>query len=231
MFNRRRLPFASKVLAGLSLTCGVIAFLSVRVMEARLVTLHPSVGPPVSVVVAAIDARRGSVIDTAMIKVEPVPSTFAPPGALQGIQDAVGRVLLSDVATGEILTQTRLASRSGGPIAALVPSGLRAVVVIVGGSAQDLRPGDRVDVLAAFGGDSPHTEIAGHDLELLRAANAGEGAGAGSGSQTGVFGGSSGSQVQASLLLLVDPTEAERLAYAQAFASLSIAVEPALGSR
>ena len=225
MFHRRRLPFASKVLAALALACGLIAFASIRVMEARLVALHPSVGPPVSVVVAAVDAPRGSIVDAAMVKVEPLPSAFAPPGALRGDEDALGRVLLSDVAKGEILTQTRLSSRSGGPVAALVPSGLRAVVIVAAASPRDLRPGDRVDVLAAFGGNSPHTEIAGSDVEVLRVGDAAE---ADTGGLSAASGGNA-TGVQASLLLLVDPADAERLAFAQAFASLSIAIEPTAG--
>ena len=226
MFGRRRLPFASKVLAGLSLTCGLIAFVSVRGMEVRLMALHPSVGPSVAVVVAATDAARGSIVDAEMVKVEPVPSAFAPPGAVQRVEDALGRVLLSDVAMGETLTQTRLSSRSGGPIAALIPAGLRAVVIVATASPQDLRPGDHVDVLAAFGGDSPHMETAGSDLELLRVRAATE-------ADTGglpVAAGGNGAGLQASLLLLVDPADAERLAFAQAFGTLYVAVDPAAGA-
>lgn len=223
---RRRPPFASKVLAGLSLACGLIAFVAVRGMEERLVALHPSAGVPVAVVVAAVDAARGSILGTGMVKVEQMPSAFAPPGVVRVPGDALGRVLMADVARGEVLTQSRLSSRSGGPVAALVPSGLRAVVIVAAASPQDLRAGDRVDVLAAFGGNSPHTEIAGSNLEVLRVAAAG-----GSDS-TGLpdAPGGSAAGVQASLLLLVDPSGAERLAFAQAFASLSIAIDPALDS-
>ena len=111
-------------------------------------------------------------------------------------------------------------------MAALVPPGLRAVSVTVATSAADLRPGDHVDLLAAFGGGAPHTETVAEGLELLRVAPAGSGSGGPS-----VAGASIGSTSveKSSLLLLVDPEVASQIAFAQAFASLSVAIVPAGG--
>ena len=96
-------------------------------------------------------------------------------------------------------------------MAALVPPGLRAMSVVVAVTARDLRPGDRVDVLAAFAGGSPHTETVAEGLEVLRVAEAGA---TGGGSLPGVAA-SAGSGARASLLLLVGPDEAQRLAFAR----------------
>jgi Flp pilus assembly protein CpaB len=132
-------------------------------------------------------------------------------------------VLVADVSAGEILTRTRVSSGSGGPVAALLPPGLRAVEVTVSVSPDDLRPGDHVDVLAAFGTGGAHTESAGEGLEVLRVTAASDVAGFGSSSTT-VGGGAAGGSERTSLLLLVSPTDAQRLAFAQAFASLSVAI-------
>ncbi|MDP9331216.1 MAG: Flp pilus assembly protein CpaB [Actinomycetota bacterium] len=223
---RRRWPFASKVFGGLAIASAAASFLLVRGLEARLAAAHPSTGAPVGVVIAAADATRGAVLDADMLRVDEMPSAFVPPGALTSVDGAVGRVLVADVSEGEILTRTRVSSGSGGPVAALLPPGLRAVDVTVNAPADDLAPGDHVDVLAAFGTGGAHTEIAGEGLEVLRVTAADDLAGFGSSSMPGTGGGGA---EKTRLLLLVSPTDAQRLAFAQAFASLSVAIVPAGG--
>jgi pilus assembly protein CpaB len=223
---RRRWPLASKVFAGLSIACGLTAALLVHGMESRLAAAHPPLGTPVSVVVAAVDAARGTTVRTETVRVEHMPSIYVPPGALSDVDQAVGRVLLADIAAGEVLTRTRATAHAGGPVAALVPPGLRAVAVSVVASARDLRPGDHVDLLAAFGGGAPHTETVAEGLEVLRVTEASSGA-AGS-SMSGINTGPVPGE-KASLLVLVSPDVAGRIAFAQAFASLSVAIVPAHG--
>src|SRR5712691_10440958 len=170
---RRRLPLASKVFAGLAIACGLTALLLVRGMESRLAAARPATGESVAVVVAATDAVRGSVVSVAMVRIQRMPATYVPPGAITTVEQVVGRVLQADVATGEPLTRTRVSTGAGGPVAALVPPGLRAMAVVVTAAARDLRSGDHVDVLAAFGGGAPHTETVAEGLEILRVADAG----------------------------------------------------------
>jgi hypothetical protein len=69
-----------------------------------------------------------------------------------------------------------------------------------------------VDVLATFGGQHPYTETAATGLEVLSVLDAGGGL-AGSGTDQGP-----------TLVLLVTPDAAERLAYAKAFADLTVTV-------
>jgi Flp pilus assembly protein CpaB len=223
---RRRLPLASKVFAGLAIMCGLTALLLVRGMESRLAAAHPATGTSVAVVVAATGAVRGSVVSTDMVRIQRIQGTYVPPGALTAAEQVVGRVLVSDVAAGEILTRTRVSAGVAGPVAALVPPGLRAMSVVVVATARDLRAGDHVDLLAAFGGGAPHTETVAEGLEVLRVADAG-GTGGGP-SLPGVAAPATGG-TKASLLLLVSPDVAQRLAFAQAFATLSIAIVPAEG--
>ena len=84
-------------------------------------------------------------------------------------------------------------------------------------SASDLHAGDRVDVIAAFGGASAHVETVGTELEVLRIED--------SATDGPLFSGANGSP-KVGLLLVVSPTDAERLAFAQAFATLSVAIDP-----
>ncbi len=82
--------------------------------------------------------------------------------------------------------------------------------------AVGVKPGDLVDVIATFGGGGAHTEVAGEALEVLAVDRDGGGGSFGAAAAPTSEGGG--------LVLLVSPTDAERLAFASAFATLSIAV-------
>jgi len=120
---------------------------------------------------------------------------------------------VSDVVEGEAITRTRLAV-AGGPVASLVPAGLRAFPIRVGSPAGTVRAGDHVDVLATFGGPRPYTDTVASGLEVLTIVEP----------EAGAF--AAGGPAGASLVLLVGPEIAEELAYAVAFADLSVAIAP-----
>lgn len=208
---RRRWSRRSKLLLGLAAVCGLASFALVRGYEARLEALRPAVGPSVPVVVATQTLARGIVLTEGALEVERMPSAFAPPGALRSPEEALGSTLASDLAPGEVLTRTRLGAASG-PIASLVPSGLRAVTVPSGMPAGAVRAGDRVDVLATFGGPRPYSETTATGLEVLMVLDPPR--------ETFSAGGAEGP----TLVLLVSPDAAERLAYAKAFATITVVV-------
>jgi pilus assembly protein CpaB len=211
----RRWSTASRLFALLAVASGIAAFAIVRGYAARLEALRPVVGAPIPVVIAAADLTRGTSIGGSMVRVAPVYSTLAPPGSFPDAAELEGRVLLTDIAEGEAITRTRLAARSAGPVAALVEPGLRAAVVDSGFPPGAVRPGDRVDVLATYGGERPHTETVASGLEVLRV-------------MAPSLSGAVGSDSEApSLVLLVSPLDAERLAYAKAFADLTVSIAPA----
>lgn len=214
---RRRWSRASKVLALLAVATGLGAYGLVRGYAARLEALRPAVGTPTAVVVAAQPIERGTVLAESLLRVAEMPSAFAPPGALRSLEQAVGQTAASDLAEGEAVTRTRLGPTEAGPIASLVPSGLRAFPVEAGVPPGSVRPGDRVDVFATFGGPSPHTETVATGLEVLLVLGGDEAGG------TSLTASGSGP----SLVLLVSPDEAERLAFATAFADLAVAIAPA----
>lgn len=216
---RRKWSRVSKLLVALGVVSGVAAFALVRGYAARLEALRPVAGSPISIVVAVSDLERGTQLTSSMVRVETVPSAFAPPGALREIEQAEGRTLVSDVVRDEPITATRLGSADSGPVAALVPPGLRAFTVQATVPAGSVRPGDLVDVLATFGGPRPYTETVATALEVLMVLGAAEAGGDGA-----TFLGATGSGGGPSLVLLVSPDQAERLAYAKAFADLSVAI-------
>ena len=108
-----------------------------------------------------------------------------------------------------------LGTRSSGPRTAIV-SVAKADANARRSASVGVKPGDLVDVIATFGGGGAHTEVAGEAIEVLAVDRAGGGASFGA-SPAGSSGG-------VGLVLLVTPTDAERLAFASAFATLTIAV-------
>lgn len=195
----------------LAVVAGVTAYLLVDGYATRLEALRPVAGEPVPTVVAAHGLVRGTVLSPDDLRIAFVPAAFAPPGRAVSPEGLTGRTLVSDVAEGEAITRTRLGVR-GGPVAALVPEGLRAFPIRAGIPPGAIRPGDRVDVLATFGGQRPYTDTVASGLEVLTIVEA--------------SGGLSVADGGPSLVLLVGPEIAEELAYASAFADLAVAIAP-----
>jgi len=123
------------------------------------------------------------------------------------------------MAPGEPLTLDRLAPQGAGPVAALVPSGLRAVSIPSSLSPGAVGAGDRIDVLATFPGPHAHTETVASGIEVLRVIPAA------AVEQPGLAGTATSGSATASLLLIVTPVQTQELAYARAFADLSIALD------
>jgi Flp pilus assembly protein CpaB len=209
----RRWSFRSKVLAILAVAAAGGSFTLVRGYAAELEALRPATRDLVRVVVADRPLERGLVLSQDVLRVERMPSAYAPPGAFGAPADATGRTLTTDLAEGEAVTTTRVGGE-GGPVASLVESGLRAFVVASGLPSGVVEPGDRVDVIGTFGGPRPYTDTVGSDLEVLAIVE----------QEAGTFdaGGSSG----ASLVLLVSSVTAEELAHATAFGTITVTIAP-----
>jgi pilus assembly protein CpaB len=214
---RRKWPTVARVYAVLAVVSALAAFGLSRGYAKRLEAQHPSVGPVVPVVVAAAEVARGATIADAALEVRSMPEAFAPPGAFADPDDVAGRVAIADLASGEPVTRTRVSSERAGPIAALVPTGLRAFAIDAVVPRGAVRAGDRVDVLATFGGGHPHTETVAVALEILLILQPS--------SSTGLGGPAEGDGPH--LVLLVAPDVAERLAYAQAFGEITVVIEGA----
>jgi Flp pilus assembly protein CpaB len=193
----------------LSVLLAASATLALRGHLARLEARASATGPGVAVVVAASELSRGDVLAPSMVRLEELAPSAVPSDVLTDIEEVVGRTLAADVAAGEPITGLRLA-HPGGPIAALVPEGFRAVPVLVSLPEGAVAPGDRVDVMATFVAATPHTETVAAEVEVLR-----------------VLRGSTLEGGQgATVFVLVTPDAAERLAFAGVHAELSVAVAP-----
>lgn len=196
--------------AAIAIGSGLLALLSMRAWAAGIERARPDPGAPMTVFVAARDLTRGAQLVESSLEVSSVPSAFAPPGAVADADDAIDRTLLADLAAGEVVTESRLGARGGGPVAALIPPGLRAFAVSVPLPATTVRAGDRVDVLATFGGGRPHTETVAEAVEILSVLRPDRGQ-ATTGDET-------------TIVLLAAHELVEQLAYAQAFADLGVAL-------
>src|SRR5207245_2589581 len=102
----------------------------------------------VPVVVAARAVARGSPLSASDLRVTAMPRAYAPPGSYSRIEGLSGRVALADLSPGEAVTKTRLARVRAGPVASLIPEGLRAFAVPTTLPLGAVVPGDHVDVLA-----------------------------------------------------------------------------------
>ncbi|HWC70722.1 MAG TPA: Flp pilus assembly protein CpaB [Actinomycetota bacterium] len=215
---RRRLPRSAIAWFGAAAVAALGALLAVRAYVATLEATRPDVGPPTPVVVAATDLARGSVLVPDSFRLADVPSALVPPGALTGVEQVTGRVLAADLAEGETLTETRLGDAGSGPVAALVPPGLRAFVLPAGPPPGTIRAGDEVDVLATFGANAgrPYTETLAAALEVLDVVEGDR--------PLAVAGGPGAASAGPPIVVLADPITVERLARAASIGLLSIAI-------
>jgi pilus assembly protein CpaB len=125
---------------------------------------RPPVGAPV--LVATREVEAGAVLTASDLRVVDRTTSELPQGALADPAEAVGRTLGSGLRIGEALTDARLVGP--GLLAGRPADEVAAPVRIADGEAAALlRPGDRVDVLQASGGDG----TGGAGIEDLTAAS------------------------------------------------------------
>lgn len=122
------------------------------------------------VAVASGPLAAGQVLRAGDVTLQPVPTALLPAGALRRVP--VGRALVAPLSKGEILVSVRLAAAGQGGIAALLPTGARALAVPVGPGTPPLRRGDRVDVLATFGQEPTFAVAAGAGVVAVTAGKA-----------------------------------------------------------
>src|SRR5262245_60072562 len=111
----RRWSLRSKALVLLAVAAGIASFTIVRGYASELAALRPQLGDRVAVVVAGRALVRGTVLGEDDVRVERIPSAYAPPGPFGVIGSVVGRTLATDLAAGEAVTRTRVGG-AGGPV-------------------------------------------------------------------------------------------------------------------
>jgi pilus assembly protein CpaB len=115
---------------------------------------------PVVVATAPIPAR--TVIAPDMVRVQPMPVEAVHPQATHSVDEVVGKVVRTEMATDEpVLTSKLFLQRAESGLAFMVPDGMRAVSVgftEVIGTGGMITPGDHVDVIGVF---ETHGQVAG----------------------------------------------------------------------
>ncbi|WP_410610223.1 SAF domain-containing protein [Amycolatopsis sp. lyj-109] len=111
-----------------------------------LLLVHPGSARGAPTVLAAHDLPSGATLRAADVRVADLPDETRPMGVLSTLDAVDGRLLAGAVRAGEPLTDVRLATvpDPGDPGTATVPVRLADVAI-----AELLRPGQRVDVVAA----------------------------------------------------------------------------------
>lgn len=116
-------------------------------MALAIEAVSPSAPPTVDVLVAAVDLDGGTTLTPDQLATVQMPLDFRPVGLLSA-DDAVGRVLAGPLRAGEPITDLRIVGPSllGGWGPDVVASPVR---IADAGAVAFLRPGDRIDLLAA----------------------------------------------------------------------------------
>ena len=194
---------------------------------------------PVAVVVSARDIAAGEQVDEASVRTVEVPRRFVQPGAFHAVAEAAGRIAALPIRAGAHLTPANARRPSEAHrLAALVPPGLRAVVVLLEeGGAEIVRPDDVVDVLATFDLGSEAavrrtTLTVASGLRVI--AVGGDVADAlppapRPGSPSGIFGAAlpaPSSRAGGLVALAATPAEAQLVAFAQASGRIDLALRP-----
>lgn len=204
--RRSPLPFWLLALA-LSLVTGLSVGRLVDEASRRAARL----GGLVDVPVAARSVEAGRLLRAGDVAVRRLPAAVLPRGRLA--RSPAGRVTMVPLAAGEVLLAAKLAPDGLAGVAALVPSGHRALAVPVEPGGLALRQGHRVDVLATF-------EVAAG--EGGQAGETGEGAGA------PTFPVATGALVvdvaEGAVTVAVTPAEAARVAFALARGTVTLAL-------
>lgn len=126
---------------GLSALCAALTLVS------AVLLIRPPPAPTAQVLVADRDLDALEPLSAGDVSARKLPAAFLPDGALAPETDPVGRLLTGPVRRGEVLTDARLAdppAQGYGPDMVAAP-----VRVADPGAVALLRPGNRVDVLAA----------------------------------------------------------------------------------
>ncbi|TFV53033.1 Flp pilus assembly protein CpaB [Blastococcus sp. TF02A-35] len=160
------------------------------------------------VVVAATDLPAGTRLTAAHLAVVALPGEAVPAGAVDQVEPLHHQVLAGPVRRGEPLTDARLV---GAGLTTSLPDGQVAAPVRLAdlGVSALVRPGDRVDVLAAAPDSGAAERVAAGALVLAAPGR-----------------GSDGDPGAGLLLLAVDEGTATALAAASATATLTISLPP-----
>lgn len=136
----------------LALGCGLVASIGITQVMATRQAAGPGPVETESIFVAMKDIAMGDPLTAQMVKLEPWPKDKIPAGALTRLEDIEGRRPKGPIPAGSPIVDNMLLGKgiTEAGAGAAIPPGFRVVPVKVDpvmGSANMMRPSDRVDVL------------------------------------------------------------------------------------
>jgi len=217
--NRSRLLMIGVVALALG---GFVSLIVYKNLQSR----NTGVVVGADVIVAANDIQVGSRIEERDVRIEQVPASAVPPGALTKRSLVMGRGVVVPIYKGEFFLPNRLAAENAGSgLPSLIPPGMRAVPVRVNdvsSVAGFVTPGTRVDVLLTGtpnGGTEPQTTTVLQNVAVIAAGSRLERTSTGEAQNTPV------------ITLLVSPDDAQRLTLAQAEGHIQLSLRNPLDTR
>lgn len=169
----------------IAIMCGfVAAILSYQYIHSVKTRYTP--GDLTTVVKARINIAKDTTITAEQIVKVEVPAKFSHPDALRELEDAIGKVAVTDISSGEEILRPNILSDSTkkGRMAYNIPEGKRAVSVSVddvSGVAKYIMVGDKVDIMTTIdignGSETvPYTVLTLQNIQVLAiGSNKGEG--------------------------------------------------------
>lgn len=184
--------------------------------------------PTTTVLVARVDIPARTLVNREHVVTKEVPAVARHPRALTGVGDAIGKYSMETIYAGEQILSNNLADRiPGSTLASRVPEGRRAVGINVSEAAISgglIAPGDHVDVIAVFKSDRlgfNTSTVVLQDIQVLAVAQNVVG-------QDGRVAkdekSTTGAEKAKTVTLAVTLDEAQRLALAEEFGVLRLAL-------
>lgn len=210
MLFQRRWPPGSRALFALGVVAAVLSVVMAHSYSSSVDARDP--GPLVPAVVADRSIPAGGLIVATDLRVTELPQRMLPEPRALGTAEVIGMRAIGPIGVGEVIVPGRLSP--GGPVAALVPEGFRAIVIPSGLPPGTLAQGDHVDVLATHAQGAFYTETVAEAVAVIRIIRP---------STTSSFDTAGANEYVA---LLVSPSDTEALAQAAGSAKLSLAIDP-----
>jgi pilus assembly protein CpaB len=147
------------------LAIGCLVLAGISAVHARPASA-PTEATSSTVVVAAHNVEAGAVITTADVRMTRWPTAVVPPSAIEHLAGAIGHRLTGPIATGEVITPSRLV---GANLGAGLPAGLIAVPVplVDSGAANLIHAGDHVDLLSPPSATNPQASVVAAGVLVL----------------------------------------------------------------
>jgi pilus assembly protein CpaB len=155
----------------LALVCGGSAAVGVNTY---VKSAAPAANPNLtSIIVAAADIPRGSMLTAEQVKTREVPKDQVHARAITKLDDALNRAVMTPLIKDETLLEDKLAPKgSKGSMAWVTKPGMRAFTIhtpsVASGVAGFVMPGDHIDVLLTMSGDEKDGTGGGSTITLLQ---------------------------------------------------------------